>query len=229
MAGPGRPGRGAALAGGVALSALHWAQAVSPAPGEVACGDWVGHWAVPAAPASVADWLVVVDGLGHGPEAEQAAQAARHALPPLLGDPALAGRPAAVLQALGPALADTRGAAVGLAWLHQGRLRHAGVGNTRCRLWRAGRMQGLPSAWGIVGAPTPRGRRGIVSPADTELALQPGDWLLMFTDGLAENQHLERVPTAWQQQPQRLCEHVLQAWRQPRDDAAVLAAWIAPP
>jgi Stage II sporulation protein E (SpoIIE) len=193
------------------------------APGESESGDWVGHLALPE---PAATWLMVVDGLGHGPEAAHAARAARDHLASVLTDPALIGQPASVLGSLNPVLRDTRGAAVGLASVHRGQLQHAGMGNTRCCVWRDGRLKGLPSAHGIVGAPTVRSRFGSDSVVENTWTLMDGDWILMFSDGLAENIHVDVVPGDWAADPRRLCDHLLQRWRVPRDDAAVLAACV---
>jgi Stage II sporulation protein E (SpoIIE) len=193
------------------------------APGESESGDWVGHQVLLEPEAT---WLMVVDGLGHGPEAAHAARAARDHLVLVLTDPALIGQPAIVLGSLNPVLRDTRGAAVGLTCVHDGRLHHAGMGNTRCCVWRDGRLKGLPSAHGIVGAPALRSRFGADSVMENSWVLMPGDWILMFSDGLAENIHLDVVPGEWSQEPGRLCDHLLQRWRVPRDDAAVLAACV---
>jgi hypothetical protein len=193
------------------------------APGELESGDWVGAQVL-SEPES--NWLMVVDGLGHGPEAAHAARAARDHLQVVLTDPAWIGHPAAVLGGLNPVLRDTRGAAVGLACVHQGQLRHAGLGNTRCCVWREGRLKGLPSAPGIVGAPHIRSRFGADGVQENTWTLVAGDWILMFSDGLAENIHLDAVPGGWEQEPGLLCDHLLQRWRVPRDDAAVLAAFV---
>jgi len=141
----------------------------------------------------------------------------------------LAGDPAGLLQRLDTALAGTRGAAVGLAWVQGQRLRYAGVGNTRLLRWRAGQVLRLPSRYGIVGD------GGLAAAAALhdglpvqEINLLPGDWLLLFTDGLDETLNLKLMLPEWQREPQRLCEHLMHTWRNPRDDAGVLACHVTP-
>ena len=209
------------------MTQLDVAQRWRPAQGEQACGDWAGHWSAgPEGP----HWLVLIDGLGHGPLARVAAEAAQAALwSALAQDPGWRGRPGALLATLGPQLAGTRGAAVALACLHQGHLWHAGIGNVRSRWWHAGQWHSLPSAWGILGAPAPRGQRLQGAPADTSMSVAAGDGLLMFSDGLAENLRVSVLPAAWQAEPARLCEHLLQTEHIPRDDAAVQMAWVRDP
>lgn len=205
------------------MTQLKVASLGSPAPGESECGDWVGSLTV--ASAGVV-WLLVIDGLGHGPHAAKAAHAARDHLQLALEEPGWVGRPAAALADLEPALRETRGAAVGLACVHGGELVHAGIGNTRCRLWRGGQMRGLHSVYGIAGAFGSHTAGANPRVTETRLELRAGDWVLMFSDGLAENMRLDAVPGEWAHEPSRLCRDLMQRWRVARDDAAVLAACV---
>lgn len=203
------------------------------APGEAACGDIVA-----SVPRQVPDgepaarWLVVIDGLGHGPLAAQAAEAALAVVQADAATPGADGSPWRLLRRLDGALRSTRGAAVGLAHLQAGQLRHAGVGNTRGLRWRDGQALRLASRYGIVGdgdagsGPTDEHRP---EPPESTLDLQPGDWLLLFTDGLDERLHLPAMLPAWQREPQRLCQHLMTRWRTPRDDAALWCGLVLPP
>lgn len=184
------------------------------------CGDWVGshagtHQGAPCV------WLAVVDGLGHGAPAAQAADLAAAHLQAAWRSPALAPEPAALLRALSPVLRDSRGAAAGLVCLHRGELRHAGIGNTRCLVWHAGRQRHLPSNYGIVGEASGS------EPTETRLPLADGDWVVLFSDGLDEALRLDLLGLVPPPSPERLCEALMARWRDPRDDAAVLAArWM---
>lgn len=184
------------------------------------CGD--AAVAITNAHAPDRPLLMMVDGLGHGPEAALAAAravsfATENATWPL---PRL-------LHALDGALQGSRGAAVGVARIQndaQGlSLRFAGVGNTRALRWRAGAMQRLPSQYGIVGG-------GFSAPvAEHTVSLAPGDWVLMFSDGLNERIELPVLLPEWQRDPALLCAHLMKHWRQGADDIGVLACHLACP
>lgn len=172
------------------------------------CGDLAAHFAL--GPDS--DLLVIVDGLGHGPEAALAADRSREIL---ARDPArgLADQ----FAALDEGLVATRGAAVGLARRDGRRLRYGGVGNTRALRWRRSTMSRSSSQYGIVGGGLP-GRLETI-----EIDLAPDDWFLMFTDGIDEMLHLDVELPEWRGDPALLCDHVLGRWRDARDDAGILA------
>jgi hypothetical protein len=215
--------------GAAAVGRLQWAGRSSALAGEADCGDIVavlpadGH---AGADATGGRWLLVIDGLGHGTPAALAARQALAAAEAALADGRCSGDPVALLGLLDAALVGSRGAAVGAAWLAGGRLLHAGVGNTRALRWRAGQALRLPSRYGIVG----EGRLAAAPqavPAAQALDLLPGDWLLLFTDGLDERLSIDVMLPEWQDEPVRLCDHLLARWRNPRDDAAVLAVQVS--
>jgi hypothetical protein len=172
---------------------------------------------------------VVVDGLGHGPAAAEAAGLAINAL---AGAPDLA--PEDALHLCHRSLAGTRGAAVALAAISAGgaRLAYAGVGNVEARLWRAlDAPSGQPgvervsvvrliSYRGIVGVTMPR-----VRTFDYTLASR---WcLLMHTDGVMSR--FDAIPPAQcaLDRLQQFVDDVLHGWRRPNDDATVVAACSA--
>lgn len=210
------------------MTRLRVASASLAAAGEQVCGDRVACLDVPG---QAGHWLLVVDGLGHGPAAAHAADLVLALVADAAARGLDAGDPLALMQRIDAALADSRGAAVGLAWLGDGELRHAGVGNTRVLRWRDGQALRLPSRYGIVGegrlqpgAGPSHGAGGAI--AVQRVDLQPGDWLLLFSDGLDERLHLAALLPAWQADPSLMCAHLMERWRQPRDDAAVLACQI---
>jgi serine/threonine protein phosphatase PrpC len=224
------------------VSRLQVATLSRPLAGEIECGDRVAGvtWDGPAAgpdgqPAEPVSWLIVIDGLGHGP---LAALAARKALDTI--ETETRARPAmdvdTLLKRLDTALIGTRGAAVGLARMVGDQMSYAGIGNTRALRWRAGQLLRLPSHYGVVGdgiwgGPVARGvyRSAEAQPLAQDIDLLPGDWVLLFSDGLDESLQLETLLPEWKQEPQRLCSHLMARWAVARDDAAVLVCQVLAP
>jgi serine phosphatase RsbU (regulator of sigma subunit) len=195
----------------VAESPLVVAVAARPYPGETLSGD---AWQV--------DWdgercrVAVIDGLGHGAKAADAADSARTVL---AAQPGLS--PTAALEACHRGLTHTRGAAmwVGTIDLAAGRLTYAGVGNVSGRLWHqfAGQRgeQRLIGQRGIIGATVPTLRA-------YECALERGWFLLIHTDGVSERFAVERPDGALLAEPQALVEGLLLGWGREGDDALVV-------
>lgn len=184
------------------------AAASRPFPGETASGD---SWAV--------DWhdgrcrIAIIDGLGHGVAAADAAAravAALHAHPDL--------RPDEAIRLCHHALAGSRGAAMAVTLLDPaaGRLTYAGIGNTEAQLWRPHQLERLISYRGIVGS-------NLRTVRAFSAALPP-DWLLiMYTDGIS--QHMEvRLPLPPDMSLQATADSLLARWARATDDATILIA-----
>ncbi|WP_053227072.1 SpoIIE family protein phosphatase [Solirubrobacter soli] len=140
--------------------------------GETRSGD-VGVF-VPTANGALAG---VIDGLGHGPEAADAAERCADVVRANAGAGAQD-----LMQACHEALLETRGAVMTVAWFDLGRseLSWAGVGNVDARLVRSGpelREEVALVFGGVLGYRMPR-----VRPAT--MALSRGDLLVMITDGI---------------------------------------------
>lgn len=112
-------------------------------PGQSANGD---QWLAQLRPDGLR--VAVVDGLGHGSEAEAAALAAIDAL---MKAPDL--EPVEALQRCDQALRGTRGAAASVLVIDSGRsvLRFAGVGNVEGRIYSDGRERHFSPSRGILG------------------------------------------------------------------------------
>lgn len=120
---------------------FRWGAVLLCAPGEQVCGD---AWALAfdGAHASV----LLADGLGHGPQAAEAAQAAVQQFAQAPFAP-LAGQ----LERMHGALRITRGAAASLAWLEPGGLTLAGAGNIATRLVSGTHSKSLAAQHGTLG------------------------------------------------------------------------------
>ena len=119
----------------------------------------------------------LIDGLGHGAAAADAAEAAAEVIRDFAEAP-----PQELLDRCHEALKETRGVVMTLAWFDVGasRLLWTGVGNVDARLWHpseGGRHDVALVFGGVVGYQVPR-----VRPAT--LSLAPGDLLVMVTDGI---------------------------------------------
>lgn len=178
-------------------------------PGETVSGDC---WAI--------DWdaatcrLSVIDGLGHGPEAAEAAERARRTLG---ANPTLS--PAAAIVACQHALVGSRGAAILIVRVEpdSSRLSYAGAGNVEARLWQSGREQDLIGQRGIVGANIPSIRL-------YSLPLASRWQLLIYSDGIKRHKALLELPGFPTASAQTLAEVALQSWGLPNDDATILVA-----
>ena len=150
-------------------SALNYAGASRPLPGQSANGD---QWLAQPRPDGLR--VAVIDGLGHGGEAQTAALAAIEALraAPDLG-------PIEALQRCDQALRGTRGAAASVLVIDRSRavLRFAGVGNVEGRLYSDDRERHFSPSRGILG-------RGMRAPALLDLPLIEPWTVLVHTDGI---------------------------------------------
>ena len=178
------------------------------------CGDAAARWVWTGAERA-GEMLAIVDGLGHGVHAARAADTAIA----LIGQALLAAQPPSLpslLRRLDDALADTRGVALGVAWIEGARMLYAAVGNTRAARWRGSQLSRLPSEYGIVGG---RLARDVVPQA---LDIAEGDMVLMWTDGVDEMIDLTVRLPEWEREPALLCDHLLAQFARTRDDAGVL-------
>ena len=180
-----------------------------PMPGEDACGDtWDIHVADGVAT------VLVVDGLGHGPEAAAAGVAARECFRRQPDRP-----PEAVLAAMHTAMQGTRGGAAAVAQVMPGlgRMRYAGVGNIGGTLVASGRTRGLASQHGILG--------GIAGRLQAfEHAWSEDTMLVMHSDGLQSRWTLD--PGEEMRDPALIAGRLYQRFTRGRDDlvAVVLQA-----
>ena len=203
------------------------ARQVPPEPSGPGSGSAVGrsHWslltgtraAAHAASPSVGGRGVLVmlcDGLGHGPMAALAGQAAVQAF--------RAGRgqlPEEVIGEVHRALKGTRGAAVAVARIEpdQARVLFCGVGNIAAALVDTATKTSLPSVPGIVGHQM-RGLRTFTYP------LPAGGALVMHSDGLSERWNTDALPGFLTHTPVAIAGQLLRQTGAHRDDASIVVA-----
>lgn len=179
-----------------------------PIPGERECGD---QFVVAGFEGGAL--AAVIDGLGHG---EHAAEAARHAVSVLA---AHAGEPVvALFHHCHEALRRMRGVVMTIASFNaaDSTISWLGVGNVECMLLRTGGQGSKPASpllrGGIVGDRLPP-----LLPAT--VPVQPGDLLLLATDGIASAFIRDlRYPD----EPQRLVNHLFSQYARTTDDALIL-------
>jgi negative regulator of sigma-B (phosphoserine phosphatase) len=163
--------------------------------------------------------VAAIDGLGHGAEAADAADAAAAVLIQRPDD-----EPVRLLQACHRALARTRGAVMTLAWfdLAERRLRWTGVGNVEGRLMHAGAgaratTEGALTRGGVVGYNLP-------SIHVTGTDLEYGDVIVLATDGIDSG--FARAIAAGGS-AQEMADRILDAHGKESDDAlAVVVRYV---
>jgi anti-sigma regulatory factor (Ser/Thr protein kinase)/serine/threonine protein phosphatase PrpC len=158
--------------------------------------------------------LAVIDGLGHGAGAQEAADVAVEELEEWTGEPL-----EEVLPQLHNALRATRGAVIGAAIIDNGaaRFHYAGVGNVMVRVYGAPEHATPISANGTLGA-----RLG-------QLRVWTFDWvkgatLIMASDGVSASWDIESYPGLLKHSPQLLAGIMMRDYGRNTDDATVLVA-----
>jgi len=183
-----------------------------PYPGERFCGDgWTWH----QTPERTA--ILVVDGLGHGWEAAEAAQEAvttfRHRVEL---------RPGEILSYLHDALRKTRGAVAAIAEIRpkEKTLTYAGIGNISAVLLAGGASRSLVSHNGTLGMTVSRIQEFRVDwPSDAVLVLH--------SDGLQSRWDLTPYAGLMVRHPAVIGGALLRDFRRQRDDASVVVVKAA--
>jgi anti-sigma regulatory factor (Ser/Thr protein kinase) len=178
-----------------------------------ACGD---AWQVTFGAEGIS--ALVVDGLGHGEEAEKAARAGCQAF----GHAPFA-RPEHVLDDMHQAMNGTRGGAVAVAQFeaHTGQLRFAGIGNIGASLVSPGKSRGLASHPGIVGAQFRRAQTFVFDDATEQL-------LILYSDGLQSRWNMADYPGLVYLHPAIIASVLYRDFCRGRDDVTVLVIALEP-
>lgn len=200
-------GKGADAADAAAPRSLSGAVCL-PLAGETDSGD---AWLVARQQQAIA--LMVVDGLGHGPEA---AKAARAAVDAMAQQPGM--RPAAQIEVCHAALRPTRGAAQAVALIDPAarQLYFAGVGNIgACVIDPDGTRRQMMSHNGIVG-------HNMRKVQEFALPCAPGALVVLASDGIGTQWDLAQYPGLAACDPAIVAAVLLRDYARVRDDACVL-------
>jgi anti-sigma regulatory factor (Ser/Thr protein kinase) len=181
-----------------------------PVKGETLCGD--GYYMLLDAKRSL---YMVVDGLGHGAGAHEAALEAVFTVTKYAGDAA-----AAIVSRTHDALKKTRGAAMSLAIIDHERqvCTYAGVGNITASLITGGSSRSMVSQNGTLGAVLPRTVQEYTYPVERNTLL------LMFSDGLNTRAELGGYAGVQYRHPMLMAGLLYRDFTRRRDDATVLVA-----
>jgi anti-sigma regulatory factor (Ser/Thr protein kinase) len=178
-----------------------------PLRGQELCGD---AWVVRCGDRSVD--AMIVDGLGHGPEAAKASEVAAATFLSNVGR-----TPAHHLEIAGSAMQSTRGAAMGVAVidLHQSRVAFAGVGNTVAIVLTGRTTQHLVSFGGIVGE-----RHASLREFTAEWSAQ--SLFIAHSDGINTRWNLTAYPGLTDRHPSIIAGVLYRDFARGRDDASVV-------
>ncbi len=194
---PGKPGR------------LDFGVVNVPYPGETFCGD---SWGV--ADDGTGFSAMVVDGLGHGPQAAEAAKAATAVFHAQADRP-----PAEILRSVHDALRSTRGAAMAIASVAAGanEVRFAGVGNVAAVLLNPGsdNVTHMVSRNGTLGHTVFKAQE-FSYPWARDLLL------VMNSDGLGSHWRLDRHSGLLAKHPTLIAGVLYRDFKRGRDDVTVL-------
>jgi len=180
-----------------------------PLRGETVCGD---GWAIRRN--AIGAWFMVVDGLGHGAFAADAAREAERIF-------ARSGSesPAMILNDIHDALKKTRGAAAAIAFVNQEKqtLCFAGLGNISATLATAESSRGIASHNGTLGHQMHRIQ-------EFNLPWNQDSVLIMHSDGLSSRWDLSESRGIWSRHPSLIASVLYRDFAKERDDVTVLVA-----
>ena len=158
--------------------------------------------------------ILLVDGLGHGPVANEAAHAAVEAFRSAPGE-----APATALETCHLAMRSTRGAALAVAEIsvQPGLVRFAGIGNVAGSIWNGSVSHHTVSLSGTAG-------HGTIRPREFSYPWPAGGLLVMASDGLATRWSLQNYPGLASHDPALLAGVLYRDHSRGRDDVTVVVA-----
>ena len=119
-------------------------------------------------------------------------------------------------------LRGTRGAAAGLCAIDSaaGRVVYAGTGNTAARRFGTADTR-LVSHDGVLG-------QNMRTPRPQTLNLEPGDLLVLYTDGVKDRFTSDDYPGVFSHPPKEVVQNIVKRFGKNHDDAACIAVRYAP-
>jgi anti-sigma regulatory factor (Ser/Thr protein kinase) len=174
-------------------------------PGEIDCGD---AWDLVADANGLA--VMVVDGLGHGTFAAEAARTCIEVF-----KSAFDISPMEILQRASRAMSKTRGGAAACARVGNGRMSYAGVGNINGYLVSRERSQGLVSHNGTLGMHQRHAQQ-------LEYAVEPAALLIMHSDGISARWDLKSNADLLTCHPAIVAASIYRDHGRERDDATIV-------
>ena len=192
---------------GPAKDHVEFAGVALPYPGERVCGD---GWYCEHTPARTV--AVLVDGLGHGIGAADAAQEAVATVRQRISK-----SPGEILSYMHDALKKTRGAVAAVVEVRPAdrKLTYAGIGNISASILSKGASRSLISHNGTLGMTVHR-----VQEFQTEWS--PDSIFVMHSDGLHSKWDLLSYPGLISRHPALICGALIRDFRRHRDDAGVV-------
>jgi anti-sigma regulatory factor (Ser/Thr protein kinase) len=180
-----------------------------PIHGEVKCGD-----SYLALPGPLRSFYMVVDGLGHGTIASEAAHEAVKSVQACAQESLTE-----IMSATHNALRATRGAAMSIAVVDHERslVTYAGVGNVSATVGNGASTRNMVSRNGTLGAVLPKVH-------EYTYPFEPGMMLLMYSDGLTSKCSLSGYPGIMSRPPGLIAGLLYRDFSRERDDATVLVA-----
>jgi anti-sigma regulatory factor (Ser/Thr protein kinase) len=187
-------------------------------PGEQESGD---AWGVTWDDGTIT--LVIMDGLGHGPDAAKAAANGLHELTTQFTSQTGPDDPVTLLGRLDRRLLGGRGAVAAVASLSQDQLTFGGVGNIGARLGPNGRTHGLVSSMGTLGL----GQR--LRPQASVTPWRGPNLFTAHSDGIRSSWDLSRYPGVTGHDPAVMAALIWRDAATRGDDAAVVIASASRP
>jgi anti-sigma regulatory factor (Ser/Thr protein kinase) len=161
--------------------------------------------------------VAVIDGLGHGSGAKEAARVAAETIERNLSSPV-----EVTITAAHEALRPTRGAVIGLAAidLSDATIEYAGIGNTDFRALGGSSTMRFISLNGTLGSRLERVK--VFKEQLPKVAT-----IIMATDGISERWDIDSYPGLLGSDPQLVCAVIMRDFSRPKDDATIVCGRLS--